>query len=121
VSALLGVEGLTKRFGGVAAVDGCSLEVRLTAIFGSSGRAAVLACLRLQSQRLQTTHDTVAPCLPAPLPEILAVARMRATPGIADDDGLCSLLADHAPGPTRQLLYDSQLFVPDVHSKAAPD
>jgi ABC-type branched-subunit amino acid transport system ATPase component len=40
VSALLEVEGLTKRFGGVAAVDGCSLSVgegTVTALIGPNG------------------------------------------------------------------------------------
>jgi branched-chain amino acid transport system ATP-binding protein len=40
VSALLEVEGLTKRFGGVAAVDGCSLTVTegtVTALIGPNG------------------------------------------------------------------------------------
>jgi neutral amino acid transport system ATP-binding protein len=40
MSALLEVEGLTKRFGGVAAVDGCSLAVSertITALIGPNG------------------------------------------------------------------------------------
>jgi branched-chain amino acid transport system ATP-binding protein len=40
VSALLEVDGLTKRFGGVAAVDGCSLSVAegsVTALIGPNG------------------------------------------------------------------------------------
>jgi branched-chain amino acid transport system ATP-binding protein len=40
VSAVLEVEGLTKRFGGVAAVDGCSLSVAegtVTALIGPNG------------------------------------------------------------------------------------
>jgi ABC-type branched-subunit amino acid transport system ATPase component len=46
VSALLSVEGLTKRFGGVAAVDGCSLEVRegtITALIGPNGSGKTTA------------------------------------------------------------------------------
>jgi ABC-type branched-subunit amino acid transport system ATPase component len=46
VTALLTVEGLTKRFGGVAAVDGCSLEVRegtVTALIGPNGSGKTTA------------------------------------------------------------------------------
>ncbi len=46
MSALLSVEGLTKRFGGVAAVDGCSLEVRegtVTALIGPNGSGKTTA------------------------------------------------------------------------------
>jgi ABC-type branched-subunit amino acid transport system ATPase component len=46
VSALLSVDGLTKRFGGVAAVDGCSLEVRegtVTALIGPNGSGKTTA------------------------------------------------------------------------------
>jgi neutral amino acid transport system ATP-binding protein len=46
MSALLSVAGLTKRFGGVAAVDGCSLEVRegtVTALIGPNGSGKTTA------------------------------------------------------------------------------
>jgi ABC-type branched-subunit amino acid transport system ATPase component len=46
MSALLTVDGLTKRFGGVAAVDGCSLEVRegtVTALIGPNGSGKTTA------------------------------------------------------------------------------
>jgi ABC-type branched-subunit amino acid transport system ATPase component len=46
VSALLGVAGLTKRFGGVAAVDGCSFEVAentITALIGPNGSGKTTA------------------------------------------------------------------------------
>jgi ABC-type branched-subunit amino acid transport system ATPase component len=46
VSALLAVEGLTKRFGGVAAVDGCSFAVEersVTALIGPNGSGKTTA------------------------------------------------------------------------------
>ena len=46
MSALLGVAGLTKRFGGVAAVDGCSFEVAentITALIGPNGSGKTTA------------------------------------------------------------------------------
>jgi ABC-type branched-subunit amino acid transport system ATPase component len=46
VSALLGVDGLTKHFGGVAAVNGCSFEVSegtITALIGPNGSGKTTA------------------------------------------------------------------------------
>jgi neutral amino acid transport system ATP-binding protein len=46
VTALLGIEGLTKRFGGVAAVDGCSFAVEegsVTALIGPNGSGKTTA------------------------------------------------------------------------------
>jgi ABC-type branched-subunit amino acid transport system ATPase component len=46
VTALLGIDGLTKRFGGVAAVDGCSFAVEegsVTALIGPNGSGKTTA------------------------------------------------------------------------------
>jgi ABC-type branched-subunit amino acid transport system ATPase component len=46
VSPLLSIDGLTKRFGGVAAVDGCSFEVNggtITALIGPNGSGKTTA------------------------------------------------------------------------------
>ena len=46
MTALLGIEGLTKRFGGVAAVDGCSFAVEegsVTALIGPNGSGKTTA------------------------------------------------------------------------------